>query len=88
MASIKDYFRSDLVEQIATEKQNLYAQMQGKFQQAIQADKQERADRVALAIQNVPELSELVMAESENYSPEVFGIVTGHAQGFKVIGVQ
>lgn len=75
MASIKDYFRSDIVEQIATEKQNLYAQMQNKFQQAIQEDKQERADRVALAIQNVPELSELVMAESENYSPEVFGIV-------------
>ena len=75
MASIKDYFRSDLVEQIATEKQNLYAQMKGKFQQAIQADKQERADRVAVAIEAVPELSELVMADSENYTPEVFNIV-------------
>ncbi len=75
MASIKDYFRSDLVEQIATEKQNLYAQMQNRFQEAIQADKQERADRVALAIEAVPELSELVMPDSENYSDEVFGIV-------------
>lgn len=75
MATVKDYFRSDLVEQIATEKQNLYSQIQDRFQQAIQADKQEKADRVAVAIEAVPEIAQLVMQESENYSPEVFGIV-------------
>ena len=75
MATVKDYFGSDLIEQIANEKQNLYSQIKDRFQQAIQADMQERADRVAVAIEAVPEVSELVMEKSENYSPEVFNIV-------------
>lgn len=75
MAEVKDYFRSDIVEQIATEKQNLLGQMKSKFDEAIQADKQEKANKVAQAIEQVPELNELVAPDSENYSPEVFGIV-------------
>ena len=75
MAEVKDYFRSDIVEQIATEKQNLLGQMKGKFDEAIRADKQEKANKVAAAIEQVPELNELVAPDSENYSPEVFGIV-------------
>ena len=75
MAEVKDYFRSDIVEQIATEKQNLLGQMKGKFDAAILADKQEKANKVAAAIEQVPELNELVAPDSENYSPEVFGIV-------------
>lgn len=75
MAEVKDYFRSDIVEQIATEKQNLLSQMKSKFDEAIQADKQEKANKVAQAIEQVPELNELVQPDSENYSPEVFGIV-------------
>lgn len=75
MAEVKDYFRSDIVEQIATEKQNLLGQIKSKFDEAIQADKQEKANKVAAAIEQVPELNELVQPDSENYSPEVFGIV-------------
>lgn len=75
MATIKDYFRSDLVEQIAGEKLNLYSQMQAEFNKAIQADKLQRADRVAQAVEEVPELYSLVNAESDNFSPEVFDIV-------------
>lgn len=75
MAEVKDYFRSDIVEQIATEKQNLLGQMKGEFDKAIQQDRQQRADKVAEAIEGVPELNELLAPESENYSPEVFGIV-------------
>lgn len=75
MAEVKDYFRSDIVEQIATEKQNLLGQMKGKFDEAIRVDKQEKANKVAAAIEQVPELNELVQPDSENYSPEVFGIV-------------
>lgn len=75
MAEVKDYFRSDIVEQIATEKQNLLGQMKSKFDEAIKADKQEKANKVAAAIEQVPELNELVQPDSENYSPEVFGIV-------------
>jgi hypothetical protein len=75
MAEVKDYFRSDIVEQIATEKQGLLSQIKGEFDKAIQQDRQQRADKVAEAIEGVPELNELLAPESENYSPEVFGIV-------------
>jgi len=75
MAQIKDYFRSDIVEQIALNKQNLIGQMKSEFDKAILADKQARADRVANAIEGVSELKELVIPESENYSPEVFSII-------------
>ena len=75
MAEVKDYFRSDIVEQIATEKQNMLSQIKGEFDKAILADKQEKANKVAAAIEQVPELNELVQPDSENYSPEVFGIV-------------
>lgn len=75
MATIKDYFRSDLVEQIANEKQKLFSQMKSKFDEAIAQDKQERANQVANAIEQVPELKELVVPESDNYSREVFDIV-------------
>ena len=75
MAAVKDYFRSDLVEQIATEKQRLYSQVQEKFQQAVAADKQERAEKVANAIKADPELAGLLVADSENFSPEVLNLV-------------
>ena len=75
MAQIKDYFRSDIVEQIALEKQNLIGKMKGEFERALQADKQERANRIAESIGQVPELNELVEPTSENYSPEVLGII-------------
>ena len=75
MAQIKDYFRSDIVEQIALEKQNLIGKMKGEFERALQADKQERANRIAERIEQVPELNELVQESSENYSPEVLGII-------------
>lgn len=75
MAQIKDYFRSDIVEQIALEKQNLIGKMKGEFDRALQADRQERANRIAERIEQVPELNELVQENSENYSPEVLGII-------------
>lgn len=75
LAEIKDYFRSDIVEHIALEKQQAIGQMKSEFDKAIAKDKQEKANKVAQAIEAVPELKELVVQESENYSPEVFGIV-------------
>lgn len=75
MAQIKDYFRSDIVEQIALEKKDLIGRMKGEFDRALQADKQERANRIAENIGKVPELNELVEPSSENYSPEVLGII-------------
>lgn len=75
MAEVKNYFDSEIVEQIATEKQNMLSQIKGEFDKAIRADKQEKANKVAAAIEQVPALNELVQPDSENYSPEVFGIV-------------
>jgi len=75
LAQIKDYFRSDIVEQIALEKKDLIGKMKSEFDKALQADKQERANRIAESIGKVPELNELVEPSSENYSPEVLGII-------------
>lgn len=75
MTEVKNYFDSEIVEQIATEKQNMLSKIKGEFDKAILADKQEKANKVAAAIEQVPELNELVQPDSENYSPEVFGIV-------------
>lgn len=75
LGQIKDYFRSDLVIGIENKKQKYLGQMQETFNRELQKDKQIRADRVAAAIEAVPELNSLVAPESENYSPEVFGIV-------------
>lgn len=75
MNEIKDHFRSDIVEDIATAKQQLMSEMNGAFSQAMQQDKQARADRVAQDIENIPEINALVNPDSKDYSPEVFGIV-------------
>lgn len=75
MSQVKDYFRSDLVENIAKEKMQLMSQVKERFNQEILADKQERANKVADSIKAVPELCELVEPESENFSQDVFDIV-------------
>lgn len=75
MNEIKDHFRSDIVEDIATAKQQLMSEMNGAFNQAVQQDKQARADRVAQDIENIPEINNLVNPDSKDYSPEVFNIV-------------
>lgn len=75
MAQVKDYFRSDLVESIARDKMQQLSQIKEKFNSALAADKQERANKVAQTIEAVPELNELVAPESENFSQDVFDIV-------------
>ena len=75
MSQVKDYFRSDLVENIAKDKMQLLSQVKERFNREILADKQERANKVAESIQAVPELNELVEPESENFSQDVFDIV-------------
>lgn len=75
LAEVKDYFRADIVEQIALEKQNLNSQIKKEFNKAIEAQRMEKAQNVANEIEAIPELKELVTKESENYSPDVFDIV-------------
>lgn len=72
---IKDYFRSDIVEAIAVQKRQLQSNIKSEFEKELAKDKQQRADKVEAAIEQVPEIKDLVVAESENYTPEVFNIV-------------
>ena len=72
---IKDYFRSDIVEAIAVQKQQMQNQLQSAFDSELNKYKEERANIVAEAIKQTPEIKDLVTADSENYSKEVFDIV-------------
>ena len=72
---IKDYFRSDLVIGIENNKQNELGKIKAKFDEEIQKDWQQKAERAASAIKAVPELKSLLCQDGENFSPEVFGIV-------------
>lgn len=75
MNQIKDYFRSDIVEAIAVKKQELQGQVKAAFEKELAKDRQERADKIAAEIEQVPELKELVTKESENYTEEVFNLI-------------
>lgn len=72
---IKDYFRSDIVEAIAVQKQQLQGQLKSAFDREIAKYKEQRANVVAEAIKQTPEIRDLVTADSENYSQDVFDIV-------------
>lgn len=75
LAEVKNFFRADIVEQIALEKRNAENQMQADFDKKIGEFKQARANEIAQQIETMPDLKALVSAESENYSEPVFGII-------------
>ena len=75
MAEVKDYFRADIVEQVALDKLNFEKNMQSEFEKEVSKVRQAKADEIAAQIEAIPDVRELVDAKSENYSPEVFGIV-------------
>lgn len=72
---IKDYFRADIVEQIALEKQKLYGDVEAEFKKELQADREERARNIEQKVYTMPELKALLDPDSENFSQEVFGVV-------------
>jgi hypothetical protein len=75
MSEIKNYFNADIVEAIALDKRKLEGEMQAKFDKLTQEHKAERAKEVAIAVEQSEDLKALLYQDSENYSPEVFGIV-------------
>ena len=75
LAEVKNYFRSDIIEQITLEKNELERNMKEEFQRYINEDKIRRANDIASRIEAFPDLKELVTTESENYSEPVFGII-------------
>lgn len=75
MSEIKNYFNADIVEQIAIDKKQLESQMQSEFDRLTQEHKIQKSKEIAEMVEQSEDLKVLLYQESENYSPEVFGIV-------------
>ena len=75
LTEIKNYFSSDIIEQIAMNKSKMENQMQAEFDKLTFEHKQQRSREVAELVEQSDDLKALLYQESENYSPEVFGIV-------------
>ena len=75
MNEIKNNFDSDLVISIALDKQRLENQMQSEFDRLTQEHKTQKSKEIAEMVEQSEDLKALLYQESENYSPEVFGIV-------------
>ena len=74
MSEIKNYFNADVVEQIALEKRNLENQMQSEFGRLQQEYKTQKSQEIAELVEQFEDLKELLYQDSENYSPEFFGM--------------
>ena len=72
---IKNYFDSDVVIQIALDKQKLESQMQSEFDRLTQEHKTQKSKEIAEMVEQSEDLKALLYKESENYSEDVFGIV-------------
>ena len=75
LTEIKNYFSSDIIEQIAMNKSKMESKMQAEFDKLTFEHKQQRSREVAELVEQSDDLKALLYQESENYSPEVFGIV-------------
>ena len=75
MSEIKNYFNADIVEQIALDKRQYENQMQSEFDRLTQEHKTQKSKEIAEMVEQSEDLKALLYQESENYSPEVFGIV-------------
>lgn len=74
MSEIKNYFNADIVEQIALDKKQLESQMQSEFDRLTQEHRLQKSREFASLVEQSEDLKALLYQESENYSPEVFGI--------------
>lgn len=75
MNEIKNHFDSNLVISIALDKQQLENNMQSEFNRLTQEHKTQKSREIAEMVEQSEDLKALLYQESENYSPEVFGIV-------------
>lgn len=75
MNEIENYFDSRLVKKITLDKQKLESQMQSEFDRLTQEHKTQKSREIAEMVEQSEDLKALLYQESENYSPEVFGIV-------------
>ena len=75
MNEIENYFDSKLVKKITLDNQKLENQMQSEFDRLTQEHKTQKSKEIAEMVEQSEDLKALLYQESENYSPEVFGIV-------------
>jgi hypothetical protein len=75
MAEVKNHFDSNLVVQIALDRQKLENQMQSEFDKLTNEYKQNKSREIAELVEQSNDLKALLYQESENYSPETFGII-------------
>jgi hypothetical protein len=75
MAEVKNHFDANLVVQIALDKQNLESQMQSEFDRLTNEYRQNKSREIAELVEQSNDLKALLYQESENYSPETFGII-------------
>lgn len=74
MNEIKNHFDSNLVISIALDKQQLENNMQSEFDRLTQEHRLQKSREFASLVEQSEDLKALLYQESENYSPEVFGI--------------
>lgn len=75
MKEIKDYFTSDIVEQIALDRKNFENQMTSEFDKALAEDRQKRAVEVETKVAASEVLKPLLHKDSESYSEDTFAII-------------
>lgn len=87
LAEAKNYFNSDIVENIARSKMDLQSKMNSEIASKEQEALQQKANYFTQEIQKEPELYALVNPDSENHSPEIFGIVKSMFDAYQKIDV-
>ena len=75
MNQVENYFDSRLVKQISLNKKEKENNMQADFDKMTQEHKTQKSKEIAEMVEQSEDLKALLYQESENYSPEVFGIV-------------
>lgn len=75
MLEVKNYFNSDIVEQIALNKRSRESEMQSEFDKRVMEHRQKKSQQVAEFVEQSSDLKALLYQDSENYSPETFSIV-------------
>lgn len=75
MLEVKNYFNSDIVEQIALNKRSRESEMQSEFDKRVMEHRQKKSQQVAEFVEQSNDLKALLYQDSENYSPETFSIV-------------
>ena len=75
MNQVENYFDSRLVKQISLNKREKENNMQADFDKMTQEYKTQKSQEIAELVEQSEDLKALLYQDSENYSPEVFGIV-------------